>query len=284
VATYLDAILEYHRGRVATDSREIDALEEAAMHYGHIDGRDFAAALRAEKRTASVAVIAELKRRSPSKGELATAVDSAEVARAYERGGASCLSVLTDEAHFGGSRDDLMTARAATALPVLRKDFTVSRADIFDACLMGADAVLLIVAALNDDELALMIATARRVGLASLVEVHDEIEVLRALDAGAEIIGVNQRDLHTFAVDTDRAVRVAATVPAHIVTVAESGISRPDQVARLATAGFDAILVGEALVTATDPAAELVRLLEGVRSEVRAAVDPAGTSPLGEET
>lgn len=209
-----------------------------------------------------VAVIAEIKRRSPSKGDLAADLDPAVLARQYEQGGAACLSVLTDVEFFGGSSADLAAARAACALPVLRKDFTVSAHDVCDARLMGADCVLLIAAALTQSELESLLALARRVGLDVLVEIHDEPELERAVDAGADLIGVNQRDLVTFAVDTDRALRMAPQMPAGVVRVAESGITGPADAAALARAGFHAVLVGEHLVTSGDPA-DAVRMLRG---------------------
>src|SRR5690606_27311825 len=165
-----------------------------------------------------------VKRRSPSRGDLAAGLDPAALAAAYERGGATCLSVLTDREFFGGSPDDLRAARAAVSLPVLRKDFTVSEADVCDARIMGADAVLLIVAALDQAELAAFHQLAGEIGLDALVEIHDEAELERALEVGATLVGVNQRDLVTFEVDTDRAVRMAPQMPAGVVRVAESGV------------------------------------------------------------
>jgi len=204
-------------------------------------------------------VIAEVKRRSPSKGALFADLDPAVLARQYETGGASCVSVLTDVDFFGGSADDLRAARAACGLPVLRKDFTVTAADVCDARIMGADAVLLIAAALDDAELADFHALATELGLDVLVEIHDEAELERALTIDAGLIGVNQRDLVTFEVDTDRAVRMAPQMPAGVVRVAESGVRGPEDARRLAEAGYHAVLVGESLVTHDDPAA-------GVRS------------------
>ncbi|MGH9154241.1 MAG: indole-3-glycerol phosphate synthase TrpC, partial [Acidimicrobiales bacterium] len=198
---------------------------------------------------------AEVKRRSPSRGDLAPDAVPAVLAKAYADGGATCLSVLTDARFFGGSPEDLAEARAATDLPVLRKDFTVSERDVCDARLMGADAVLLIVAALDGGELGRLVRLAGEVGLDAVVEVHDEAELERALAAGARLVGVNQRDLTTFEVDPGRAVRVAAAVPDGVVTIAESGIRGPQDAARLAAAGYDAVLVGESLVTSDDPAA-----------------------------
>jgi indole-3-glycerol phosphate synthase len=200
-------------------------------------------------------VIAEVKRRSPSKGDLAVDLDPAEVARAYALGGATCLSVLTDEQWFGGSPSDLASARAAVDIPVLRKDFTVCEADVLDARIMGADAVLLIVAALSDHELSCFHALATDVGLDVLVEIHDEPELDRAMRAGARIVGVNQRDLVTFEVDHARAERMAALIPDDVVKVAESGIRNAADARRLVDAGYHALLVGESLVTSGDHAA-----------------------------
>jgi indole-3-glycerol phosphate synthase len=207
-----------------------------------------------------VAVIAEIKRRSPSKGDLAPEMVPEVQAKAYEAGGAACLSVLTDHEFFGGSAEDLAAARAASGLPVLRKDFTLGPADVCDARLMGADAVLLIVAALSPPLLRELTDLAAHLGLDALVEVHDEAEVDVAASAGATLIGVNQRDLVTFEVDTERAVRVAGCIPAGVVRVAESGIRGPADARRLADAGYHAVLVGEALVRSGDPAAAVAGL------------------------
>ena len=185
----------------------------------------------------------------------------AVLAKAYTAGGADCLSVLTDTDFFAGSIEDLVEARVVCDLPVLRKDFTVSQADVYDARTMGADAVLLIVAAIDDAELASFTVLATELGMAAVVEVHDERELERALQAGATVVGVNQRDLRTFEVDRERAERVRAGVPAGGVTVAESGIRDGADAARLASAGYDAILVGETLVTAADPGAALRSLV-----------------------
>jgi indole-3-glycerol phosphate synthase len=246
MATYLDRILAWHRERAQSDRRELSGLVAAARALA--PARGFATALRSRE---GVAVIAEVKRRSPSKGALAPDLDPAVLAKTYAAAGAACLSVLTDSEFFGGSPVDLAEARGAVELPVLRKDFTVAPADICDARLMGADAVLVIVSALSAGE----------VGLDAVVEVHDEEEAERALAAGAKVVGVNQRDLFTFQVDTQRAVRVGAGLPAGVVKVAESGIRSRGDVERLAEAGFDAVLVGEALVSAADPGAALASLL-----------------------
>jgi indole-3-glycerol phosphate synthase len=258
VATYLDRILAAHRAGAAADDRAVAPLVAEARAQSL--PRGFAAALRDAE---GLAVIAEVKRRSPSKGDLAAELDPAALAQAYERGGAACLSVLTDAEFFGGSPDDLRAARAATRLPVLRKDFTVSPADVCDARIMGADAVLLIAAALDDDELADLHTLAVDIGLDALVEVHDEAELDRALAAGAHVVGVNQRDLVTFEVDNERAVRVGAAIPPTVVRVAESGVRGPDDAAALAAAGFDAVLVGELLVSSGDAAAAVELLRSG---------------------
>ena len=255
MATYLDHILERHRAEAAADCRATGRLvsEAAAMD----PTRGFAAALRDRDR---LGVIAEIKRRSPSKGDLNPGLDPSATAVAYELGGASCLSVLTDGEHFGGSVADLQAARAACALPVLRKDFTVSANDVADARLMGADCVLLIAAALEPAELADYHALATEIGLDVLVEIHDETELEHALAAEATLIGVNQRDLVTFEVDHERAVRMAGVIPDQAVKVAESGVRGPADARTLHAAGYHAVLVGETLVTAADPATVIATL------------------------
>ncbi|MDQ6784784.1 MAG: indole-3-glycerol phosphate synthase TrpC [Actinomycetota bacterium] len=272
--TYLDRILLAHRAGVAADRRPIDELVAAARGVAE-PTRGFARELRAQT---GVGVIAEIKRRSPSRGALAAELDPASLARSYDDGGAACLSVLTDGEFFGGSAGDLVDTRAAVDLPVLRKDFTVGPADVCDGRVMGADAVLLIAAALSPQELAELLALATEVGLDALVEVHDEAEAEAALAGGATLIGVNQRDLVTFEVDTTRAERVVAALPDTVVRVAESGIRNAEDVARLGDAGYDAVLVGEALITAADPTAALRLLRSGaVRSSAvqSGAVDRA---------
>lgn len=254
--TYLDAILAWHRARAASDTRDTAELIDRARETPGTRG--FAAAIAAAPR---LAVIAEVKRRSPSKGDLAAGLDPAALAALYERGGATCLSVLTDAPHFGGSPEDLAAARAACALPVLRKDFTVDVRDVCDARIMGADCVLLIAAALSGDELERSLAVAADVGIDALVEVHDEAELSVALKAGATLVGVNQRDLVTFEVDHDRAVRMGRSMPPGLVTVAESGVRGRADAESLRRAGYRAVLVGEHLVTSTDPAAALADLI-----------------------
>jgi|HubBroStandDraft_1064217.scaffolds.fasta_scaffold34758_2 indole-3-glycerol phosphate synthase len=258
VASYLDEIVAFHRRRAAAGAARDLELASAVASAPAV--RPFGAALAAP----GMSVIAEVKRRSPSKGELAPDLDVAALARCYESGGAACLSVLTDEPHFGGSAEDLAAARAATTLPVLRKDFTVCADDVLEARAMGADAVLLIVAALSAAELAEFAGLTDSLGMTSLVEVHDEPELEVALQvalpAGSTVIGVNQRDLRTFTIDRGRACSLGALVPAGVLRVAESGIRGREDVARLEAAGFDAVLVGETLVRSADPAGTLAAL------------------------
>ncbi len=215
-------------------------------------------------RSAGSSVIAEVKRKSPSKGDLADIADPASLAAAYAQGGAAAISVLTEQRRFGGSLDDLRAVRAAVDTPILRKDFIVTSYQLLEARSAGADLALLIVAALDDDDLRRLHDEARELGLTVLVEVHDEAETERAVALGAEIIGVNARNLKTLVVDNDTFARLAPMVPDERVLVAESGISGPDDVKRFVGEGADAVLVGEALVKDGDPATA-VRAMTGVR-------------------
>jgi indole-3-glycerol phosphate synthase len=256
---------------VGTKQAEVDALagRRTDLEAAVADAppvRDFAAALTGDR----IRVIAEIKRRSPSKGDLAPDLDPVVTARAYEAGGAACLSVLTDGPYFGGSSADLVAARGATSIPVLRKDFTVDPLQIDEARAMGADAVLLIVAALDDTRLRGLHEHARGRGLAVLVEVHDRAELDRALAIEPHIVGVNARDLATFREDLSTGEQMIATIPSGTIAVAESAIRGVDDVHRMAAAGFDAVLVGEALVRADDPAV-LVRAFASVSTISRPA-------------
>lgn len=255
-ATYLDRILDRHREMARADSRRIGELIEQAREMDQTRG--FTSRLGERQQ---LGVVSEVKRRSPSKGDLNVGLDPASLAHTYERGGATCLSVLTDVDGFGGSVADLQAARAACSLPVLRKDFTVSELDVVDARLMGADCVLLIAAALDTKELTGFHQLATDIGLDVLVEIHDEAELEHALDAQATLIGVNQRDLVTFEVDHERAVRMAGMIPDHAVKIAESGVRHADDARMLEDAGYDAVLVGETLVTSGDPAAAIRELI-----------------------
>lgn len=214
-------------------------------------------------RGAGSSVIAEVKRKSPSKGALADIPDPAVLAAAYARGGAAAISVLTEQRRFGGSLDDLRAVRAAVETPILRKDFIVSSYQLIEGRAAGADLALLIVAALDDDELRRLYAEARELGLTVLVEVHDEPETERAVELGAELIGVNARNLKTLAVDNDTFGRLAKLIPDDRVKVAESGISGVDDVQRFVDEGARAVLVGEALVKDGDPESA-VRAMTGV--------------------
>jgi len=256
--TYLDAILGAHRARGAADDRVLEEMIE--LSRGAPGPRGFRQALVDSRSEPGVGVIAEVKRWSPSKGALFPDLDPAVLAAQYGAGGATCLSVLTDAEFFGGSADDLRAAREGSWLPVLRKDFTVSALDVCDARLMGADCVLLIVAALDAAELHDFHSLAFEIGLDVLVEIHDERELDRAMAIGANLIGINQRDLVSFEVDTDRARRLAAMLPPAIAAVAESGVRSQNDALALAAAGYDAVLVGEALVTSANPAAAVAEL------------------------
>lgn len=215
--------------------------------------RDFRAALLA----APPAVISEIKKGSPSKGVFTESFDPANIARQYETGGAAALSVLTDRRFFFGSFSDLAAARGAVELPVLRKDFTVDERHVFEAGAHGADAILLIAAILTVEQMRRFRELATALGMAALVEVHDGEELERALDSGAEILGVNNRDLHTFRVSLDTSLRLAERIPSSVVRVSESGIHGAADVQLLQGAGYQAFLVGEHLMLSPDPAAAL---------------------------
>ena len=219
--------------------------------------RDFRGALLGR----TPAVIAEIKKASPSKGVLAERFDPAALARAYQEGGAAAISVLTDAEFFQGGLADLEAARASVPLPVLRKDFTIDELQVLEAAARGADAVLLIVAVLGRDELIRFRELAARYRMAALVEVHDERELDVALDSGAEIIGVNNRNLHTFNVSLETSLRLAARIPAGVIRVSESGIHSASDVRLLASAGYQAFLVGEHLMRSGNPAEALRALL-----------------------
>lgn len=228
-------------------------LERKAARYSPLD---FGAALRKK----GLAVIAEMKQRTPSMGILTGDYRPGDLAEAYSTGGAAALSVLTQESSFGGSLAHLEAARAHTTLPILRKDFVTDPYEVLEARAAGADAVLLIVAALEPTQLDVLLAAVRKRGLSAVVEVHDEDEAEAAVGAGAEIVGVNHRDLHTFRVDLGLTARLREMIPADVVLVAESGIHGADDARRMREAGADAILVGELLMRASDPAAAVAGL------------------------
>ncbi len=238
--------------------REPQATLEQRAASAAPQGPRFEAALGAAGR---VNVIAECKRRSPSKGVLAAVYDPAAIARKYEEGGAAAISVLTEPTFFDGSLDHLRAVRAAVGLPLLRKDFIVDEYQLFEARANGADAVLLIVAALAQSDLVRLQSRAWELGLAALVEVHDEEELSRALDAGARVVGVNNRNLRTLAVDVDASHRLAQKLPREVIGVSESGLRSRADVDRLTAAGYRAFLIGERFMTDKDPAGAIQQLV-----------------------
>ena len=240
-----------------TASRPQVAIFEQQAHARKSHVRPFAAALRAKH----PAVIAEIKKASPSKGLLQPDFHPAAIAHAYEQGGAACLSVLTDHQYFQGSLHDLEAARAVVQLPVLRKDFTIDRVQVYEAAAHGADAILLIAAVLDVPELINLRELAQSLGLAVLVEVHDRDELAKALDAGADIVGVNNRDLQTFEVSLETSIRLSLLMPTSVTRVSESGISRRNHIEELSAAGFHAFHIGECLMKSADPSAALRALL-----------------------
>ncbi len=255
----LDDILTAKRDEVTLlhQPQTRDAIRTAALAAP--PPRDFVGALRGREH---LAVIAELKRRSPSKGDLAPGLDPSATAARYAEGGAAALSVLTDQAFFGGTIEDLRAARAAAPVtPALRKDFVIDADQVYESRAVGADAILLIVAALPDPGLRRDLhELAGDLGLAVVVETHDEAELDAALALAPRVVGVNARDLGTFDEDLGVAERLAARIPADVVAVAESAIRAPDDAKRMASAGFDAVLVGEALARAADPATLVAQL------------------------
>lgn len=256
VPDILARIVEHKRAELARDAPRRDDLERRAA--ARTDYRDFRGALIAHP----PAIIAEIKKASPSKGVLANHFDPASIARVYSSGGAAALSVLTDRRFFQGDLGDLEAARAAVSLPVLRKDFTLDEFHVIEAAAHGADAILLIAALLEEKELRSLRELATQYRMAALVEVHDTSELETALDSGAAIIGVNNRNLHTFDVTLETSLQLAEKIPANVVKASESGIHSHANVARLADAGFHAFLVGEHLMKSADPVAALKELRE----------------------
>jgi len=261
---HLPDILTVTRDRIRTLRADRDALEQAASRA------PVPPAWPRPHRGGRVAVIAEVKRRSPSAGAIAPGLDPARLAAAYAAGGAAAISVLTEASFFGGSLDDLAAVRGAVPLPVLRKDFLLDPVQLFESRAAGASAVLLIVRALDPALLRELSALARALGLARLVEVHTALELDLAAALDPEAIGVNSRDLDTFAVSLDGIAPLLRAVPAHVLAVAESGIGGADDVARVAGWGADAVLVGTAVARAADPA-RAVAALAGVPRRGRAA-------------
>lgn len=268
---FLDQIVAATRRKVAETRRAADLHELERRAEQHAP-RGFRRALRARSEQ-GVAVIAELKKASPSKGLIRAEFHPAELAEELEGAGAAALSVLTDEEFFQGALENLILASAATRLPCLRKDFMVDEFQLLEARANAADAVLLIAAVLSDAELTGLAGKAREHGLDVLCEVHDGHELNRALDAGCDLIGVNSRDLRTFKVELDTAFRLAQDIPEGVLRVAESGIHSIADIARLRAAGYQAFLIGESLMRAERPGNELRKLLGGMPSVPAARVE-----------
>jgi indole-3-glycerol phosphate synthase len=262
--TCLGEIVAARRLRVEETrlSVPLETLQRAAE--ARVERRDFAAALS----RGALQVIAELKRASPSRGVMREDFRRDDIARSYEAAGASALSVLTEERYFRGSLADLEAARAAVRLPVLRKDFIIADYQIYESAAAGADALLLIVAALSDADLRSFLELCRDLRIAALVEVHDHIELQRAVQAGAAIIGVNNRDLKTLEVDLATSYRLRAGIPADCIAVSESGIKTWEDLYRIAEAGYHAVLIGERFMTAADPGVALRQLLDSMRAHI----------------
>jgi indole-3-glycerol phosphate synthase len=261
----MDQLIAGAREGVEARRADLSQADLEARLSGRREDRPFNEALTRP----GLSLIAEFKRRSPSAGALAPeSIDLAAQVAAYERGGAAALSVLTDERHFGGSLADLRAARAACDLPIIRKDFIVDPYQLYEAAVNGADAVLLIVAALGDGDLRALYQEARSIDLDVLVEVHDGEELERALEAGAEVIGINNRNLDDMSVDIDTTFELMPDVPAGKTVVAESGISGREELAELDRVGVDAVLIGGALMTSSDPETK-VRELTGSDESTR---------------
>lgn len=260
---FLEKILETKRAEVAARSRTLPLGRLRALPDPRGAARPFAAALRASN---GLALIAEIKRASPSAGTIRSDFDPAALAAAYERGGANALSVLTDEAYFHGHLDHLRAARAATTLPCLRKDFIISEYQVWEARAAGADAILLIVAALLHRELVRLLEIARAAGLDAIVEVHDGRELDAALQANASVLGINNRNLKTFKVDLSVTETLAPRVPRDRIVVSESGLGRDEDLRRVRAAGASAVLVGEGLMRRSDVESATRALLAHLRA------------------
>jgi indole-3-glycerol phosphate synthase len=255
----LSRIVDSTRNDVERRRRQVPLSELEARLAERGEDRPFSEALSGP----GVSIIAEHKRRSPSAGMIRDGATVEEIVCAYERGGASALSILTENQHFGGTLDDLREARRATTLPILRKDFIVDRYQVYETAAAGADALLLIVAALDDDDLATLYVDAMQLDLDVMVEVHDEEELDRALEIDADVIGINNRDLTDFSVDLNRTFDLLSDVPAGKLVVSESGLYTREQLEELERVGIDGVLVGERLMRAPDPEEALRELAGG---------------------
>jgi indole-3-glycerol phosphate synthase len=252
----LEEIVDATRDAVRRRQRERPLSDLAAEVETGREGRPFAEALSRPR----TSVVAEYKRRSPSAGPIRDGVSCHDMVIAYERGGAAAISILTEEEHFGGSLADLREARAATELPIIRKDFTIDPYQLYEAKVAGADAVLLVVGSLEQRDLAELYAQAADLDLDALVEIHDDEELERALELDCDVIGINNRDLEDFSVDIQRTFDLLADVPAGKVVVSESGIHHRGQIEELEQVGVDAVLVGEAVMRSPDPEAAVREL------------------------
>ena len=263
----LEDLIDATRDRLHRVQREVPLadLERAISERFTLDGRPFAEALSRP----CTSVIAEHKRRSPSAGDIRPGANVTEIVRAYDRGGAAALSILTEERHFGGSLEDLREARAATDLPILRKDFTIDAYQLYEAKAYGADAVLLVVGSLKQRDLAELYGLANDLDLDAIVEVHDEGELERALEVDCDVIGINNRNLEDFSVSLDTTFELLTDVPAGKTVVSESGIAQRDQIEELERVGVDAVLVGETVMRSQDPEAA-VRELAGSEEPTQA--------------
>lgn len=280
----LDRILASTRAEVSLRRREVplarlrECIDVRDGRAAAVDGTDGTRRLHTALTGPGMAVIAEFKRRSPSAGELRQGAELAAIVGAYERGGAAAVSVLTEGPHFAGSLADLRAAGEACRLPLLRKDFVVDSYQLYEARAAGAAAVLLIVAALDQPVLGELYAQAGELGLDVLVEVHDREELRRALAVGADLVGVNNRDLRDFGVDVRRTFALLGDVPAGVAVVSESGISTAGQLAELHDAGVQAVLVGETLMRAPDPEAALRGLLDPGTADGAAGISGSGST------
>ncbi len=262
MADILQRILETKRGEIEAARRVLPQDELEARARAAPAPRDFVGALRAKIAAGRTAVIAEIKRASPSKGLLRADFDPAAIARSYEAGGAACLSVLTDRQYFQGAPEHLVAARAACALPVLRKDFVIEPYQLYESRAMGADCILLIAAALQAETMRELEAIALSLGMAVLVEVHDSVELDAALTLSTPLIGINNRDLRSFETRLETTLSLRSRIPRARIPVSESGISGGADVSRLRLAGVDCLLIGERFMRATDPGKALAELLE----------------------